>query len=217
MNAFAHAGLAPLRGTSVLGAIAAALLTSSLGFSTTEAMTVLASMSVLSGAAAPAIGDYIARAQDVRARNDVDAIATALVNLVNDVGTMPQPGIEPPVLLVSGGHVPRVSNAAADLWAITVDNVRARRLDGYLIDNTIACPVRGGSSRTGWRGPYLNRLDSDPWGNRYAVNVGVLERRAGSAVVVLSAGPDEVVDTPFEQVGLPDARDDVRALVTRTD
>ena len=48
---------------------------------------------------------------------------------------------------------------------------------------------------------------TDPWGNRYMVNVGALSglphndatARVGRAVWVLSAGPNGIVETPFDQ------------------
>lgn len=60
----------------------------------------------------------------------------------------------------------------------------------------------------GWRGPYLDELTTDPWGNRYAANVFALykdprsENNAEiytSAVVCYSAGPDSGIDTVFNQ------------------
>lgn len=60
----------------------------------------------------------------------------------------------------------------------------------------------------GWRGPYLDELTTDPWGNRYASNVFALykdpESKSNdeiytSAVVCYSAGPDSGIDTVFNQ------------------
>jgi len=60
----------------------------------------------------------------------------------------------------------------------------------------------------GWRGPYLDELTTDPWGNRYAVNSFALYKPPSSqsndtiyssAVVCYSAGPDQGVDTVFNQ------------------
>jgi len=54
----------------------------------------------------------------------------------------------------------------------------------------------------GWHGPYFNKFMPDPWGNRYQSNVFALHSYAGniytSAVIVLSAGPNGVVDTRFD-------------------
>ncbi len=60
----------------------------------------------------------------------------------------------------------------------------------------------------GWRGPYLDELTADPWGNRYMVNSFALHKPASSqandtifssAVVCYSAGPDSGIDTVFNQ------------------
>ncbi len=60
----------------------------------------------------------------------------------------------------------------------------------------------------GWRGPYLDELTTDPWGNRYASNVFALFKHPESesndeintsAVVCYSAGPDSGIDTVFNQ------------------
>lgn len=85
----------------------------------------------------------------------------------------------------------------------------------------------GFNAEFSWRGPYMTApIDPDPWGNRYAVNVKYLDARAdGSAggnnsdssteakggytadVIVLSAGPDEEVDTNFNHTEQPQTAD----------
>ena len=74
-----------------------------------------------------------------------------------------------------------------------------------------------------WRGPYLSdAVDPDPWGNRYMVNVFAMYHPQGddsdgfaSAVVCYSAGPDEEVDTNFNQpAGWITGDDDYATLVT---
>ncbi|MEX1127784.1 MAG: hypothetical protein WEB50_04380 [Vicinamibacterales bacterium] len=39
-------------------------------------------------------------------------------------------------------------------------------------------------------------VDEDPWANAYVVNTGV---GAGQAIWILSAGPNGIIETPFEQ------------------
>ena len=60
----------------------------------------------------------------------------------------------------------------------------------------------------GWRGPYVDWLSADPWGNRYSVNTFALYSPSASnsnddifssAVAVHSAGANERVDTYFNQ------------------
>jgi type II secretory pathway pseudopilin PulG len=86
-----------------------------------------------------------------------------------------------------------------------------------------------------WRGAYLrSALDSDPWGSRYAVNVAFLDPRLDATpttisgitagfttaaylrldVFVLSAGPDEEIDTQSAQDGAVPGDDDFIYLVS---
>ncbi|HXH25966.1 MAG TPA: hypothetical protein VNI78_11990 [Vicinamibacterales bacterium] len=83
-----------------------------------------------------------------------------------------------------------------------------------------------------WRGPYLRGpVDPDPWGNRYAVNVAFLDPQPTATltgigggfgpadyprldVFVLSAGPDEEIDTPFAQDGAVPGDDDFIYVVS---
>jgi type II secretory pathway pseudopilin PulG len=83
-----------------------------------------------------------------------------------------------------------------------------------------------------WRGAYLRgAVDPDPWGNRYAVNVAFLDPSATAAVAgitagfattdyprldvfVLSAGPDEEIDTRSAQDGAVPGDDDFIYVVS---
>jgi type II secretory pathway pseudopilin PulG len=85
-----------------------------------------------------------------------------------------------------------------------------------------------------WRGPYLRGpVDPDPWGNRYAVNVAFLDPSPTAAITsgitagfsaaadyprldvfVLSAGPDEEIDTNSAQDGALPGDDDVIFIVS---
>jgi hypothetical protein len=97
-------------------------------------------------------------------------------------------------------------------------------LEGHFVDNIVtnssaqsAYPLRGfviADASRGWNGPYVDRLPkTDPWGNKYMINVqefgtkhvreahGIrgqpLPRRV---VVVLSAGPNRQIETSSEQL-----------------
>lgn len=78
-----------------------------------------------------------------------------------------------------------------------------------------AYDLSGGNT---WRGAYLDSpVDPDPWGNRYAVNVKYLQQPADTKndTVVLSAGPDEQVDTDFEEDGITPGDDDIIVVIQR--
>ena len=92
----------------------------------------------------------------------------------------------------------------------------------------VTFPAAGGPRPgLGWRGGYLSTATGpDPWGNRYAVNVGFLKPSTTTAisnitagfatsdyprldVFVLSAGPDEEIDTRSAQDGAVPGDDDI--------
>ncbi len=85
----------------------------------------------------------------------------------------------------------------------------------------------GFNSEFAWRGPYITApIDPDPWGNRYAANVGFLDPRVDTEnadptdngwmndCVVISAGPDEEIDTVAVTDGLTPGDDDILYTVS---
>ncbi len=100
--------------------------------------------------------------------------------------------------------------------------------DAYDPDPLFANRASGGfNSEFSWRGPYLTSpVDPDPWGNRYASNVKFLDARADTGnttpasngfaedVVVLSAGPDEEIDSAWAADGLTPGDDDLLYTVS---
>jgi hypothetical protein len=81
----------------------------------------------------------------------------------------------------------------------------------------------------GWRGPYFNQLNADPWGTRYSVNTfglhsgtdGATDNVFMTAVVCISFGPDKGADTEANMPGPPTAGpvyaiggDDVAAILS---
>ena len=102
-------------------------------------------------------------------------------------------------------------------------------------DPTFARDESGGfNSEFSWRGPYMTApIDPDPWGNRYAVNVKYLDPIADSDpddpagnqatqggcgytydTVVISAGPDEEIDTLYAVDGLTPGDDDIMYTIS---
>jgi hypothetical protein len=186
------------------------------GFSAAEVTTVLTALTVLSGVAAPAVNDYVEDAKLIRARSDVRTIAVSLVRLFNDVGT---PRARSTAwaehdLLVGAGEIPETAGGEASAWGRRTTSERIGLLDDHLIINKAGYLPLEPRLRTGWRGAYLqDPIAADPWGHRYQVNVGALRSRHFDTVV-LSAGPDGIVQSPFEYDGLSTAGDDVVAVVS---
>jgi hypothetical protein len=82
-------------------------------------------------------------------------------------------------------------------------------MEDFLLTNACELPLKRAGIGMGWNGPYFNsQLGSDPWGNQYLVNVSFLDTQAGAgdaegsarkAVLVISAGPNQIIETPFSQ------------------
>ena len=95
------------------------------------------------------------------------------------------------------------------LASLLISSAQAQDAPG-LMRMVVPFPPGGG---TEWRGAYLTSpVDPDPWGNRYAVNVEFLTGGTQD-VVVMSAGPDEQVDSPYAGDGLTAGDDDLFVLV----
>jgi type II secretory pathway pseudopilin PulG len=130
-------------------------------------------------------------------------------------------------------------------WADPVGTpVTVDLMADHLITNAVSYPVPtqasfgvgGPQFGTGWRGAYISTIGADPWGNRYAANtvfLGVASDSNTAAeegvanggwtrdVIVLSAGRDSTIQTPFAGTatggsGAGSANDDVFYTVTGT-
>ena len=128
-------------------------------------------------------------------------------------------------VLMSGGDVPACADSVPDespgsaspgrpnqfgrgnpmqAWT-AISNVD--RLDEHLRFNGRAYPMGLSGPGTGWNGPYVTtEITGDPWGHAYLINTGFLRSlppRPGwcttCAVFVLSAGPNGLIETPFQQ------------------
>lgn len=167
-------------------------------------------------------------------------------------------------LLISDGDVPSLGNSvlgetywtqtiASGLWVDTFSNHLIENNPGETLakryrnptDITVAAIgnidfARGESSGFNaphaWRGAYLRGpVETDPWGNRYAVNVAFLDPRLDAApvavngvitagfgtatyprldVFAISAGPDEEIDTKSAQDGAVAGDDDFIYVVS---
>ncbi len=197
-------------------------LSTSAGLSLVEVAIVLSVMAMVAGVIAPAGMGLVAQARDVRVAHDCDAIRQAVLTMVTDLGrTDLRLGVAGArvELLVTGGEVPQAADPATGAWTRGVDASGAvDLLDRHLVFNEPAgnpgyswlTPSRSGGP--GWRGAYLKAdIGADPWGRRYAVNVKYLGRKRD--VLVLSAGADGLVETPFEARNVKYGGDDIAALV----
>lgn len=173
-------------------------------------------MAVLSGMMSPSVRDYVADAKMVKASSDVRVIATTLGLFADDLGAESRRpgGWRTYTLLVSAGATPGIAPTGDARWAMPAGGAGAGSLDGHLVTNAAGYTPYSESTGFGWRGAYISdHVGSDPWGYRYAINVG--GGAAGNIdMIVLSGGPNGVIETPFERDGITAGGDDVLALVS---
>jgi type II secretory pathway pseudopilin PulG len=206
------------------------------GMSLVEVSIVLMAVAILTAVAAPAASRTLDRARVARALADAEALKEAMVLWGADLGsyggfvTDGTASNNPPVeLAVTDGDTPvEVSFDGDEQWispvALTPDPgfVITDFIENHLVLNnpfggaaTDAYPLVGGNS---WRGAYMDTpLDADPWGNRYGINVKFLKAPSNTKndVIVLSAGPDEQIDTAFQVDGIFPGDDDIVVMIAR--
>jgi prepilin-type N-terminal cleavage/methylation domain-containing protein len=183
------------------------------GFTLVELTVVLAVIVTLALILTPSVTTFISESRQARARTDCQMIASAVVGFYRDTGFFPQwaqaqaggPGPAPQrlQLLVTPGALP--AEVAPSPWTTGTSGLLADQLTA----NGPGYTMRTVTSTIGWNGPYVSsEFRPDPWGNRYIVNIGLVETSAGvvnelgqpkAAVWVLSAGPNRIIETPFLQ------------------
>lgn len=188
-------------------------------------LMLIVSMSMVA-ALVPTIASTVRRAETVAATSAMTDIRNQIIKTLVDInyknftidgeknGTVVQ-------LLVSDGDTPRECTAGATAcasWQAAVDDGTGLSdfIERHLVTNNPRGDVLNDYPVTGnniWKGPYLNSPnDPDPWGNRYMINVQFLGNDTND-VVVLSAGPDEVIDTAFTANPIVVGGDDIIVLV----
>src|SRR5262245_62747581 len=128
---------------------------------------------------APEVDAVAGRAARTAALADVNAIGVALRSAIKDAGEgiFGAPG-EAAHWMFGPGVLPR-DNASASHRGVPLSSV--------LLSN--------GAKAADWRGPYLERVPIDPWGRAYIVRLN--GGHAHQPMLILSAGPDGVLNTTF--------------------
>jgi hypothetical protein len=183
------------------------------GYSLAETTIILSAMTVLTATAAPSIMDYVAQARGIKVRGDVQVLTGALARLLFDVSSIHAGSTgQSPDLLVGPGDAAESAEPDAQYWSTAMDGKRVQALVDHLVTNDVGyTPRQGVGFAKGWQGPYVDFVPVDPWGHRYGVNVGFMG--ADASVVVLSAGPNGLVETPFYLKAFKLEGDDVLGLL----
>ena len=176
------------------------------GFTMMEIIVVLAVVGVMAAVLSPMILNYVDDARKAKAERDVKVLAGLIVQLTRDTQHFPMyfdgtkttgtPDIE---LLFGPGNDPVDNSTSGQAWLGTT---KKDDLANHLIINK-----PGGASNTNkysttgrfsWKGPYLDQLTVDPWGNRYLVNIkngNPGDAAPGKVIWVLSGGPNGKIET----------------------
>jgi type II secretory pathway pseudopilin PulG len=196
------------------------------GVSLVEATIIVTIAAILSAAAAPVASRTIDRARLTRAAEDATAIKTAINNLLLEFTSFTPftssgvNGGDTIEVLVSDGDIPFTAIGATswdDVVTCCAAAVDVDFLERHLVTNTLPAGAYTTGGGTPWRGAYISApVDPDPWGNRYAVNVEYLRTAPTSNdVFVLSAGPDQEINTAYTVNGAVPGEDDIIAVIRR--
>ncbi|NKB87548.1 MAG: hypothetical protein GKS06_04955 [Acidobacteria bacterium] len=127
-------------------------------------------------------------------------------------------------LLVTSGDIPALGPEGDELWLTPPDGQWVDFMEYFLVSNT---PGDDSGRRfptladcgdaivdlfegiRAWQGAYMGAGAGDPWGNRYAINTHLLTQTTGEDIVILSAGPDQEIDSTFYMDGFVPGDDDV--------
>ncbi len=176
------------------------------GFTLIEVIVAIAVVAILAGIITPSVVKHLDDSKHSRAQNDCLVIGSALGSFYKDLGRWPNMNASGAVgvtLLVSQGNTPAVASGVST-WnsatALTSVDLLSNHLSANSPKTQTANKYPASGSEFVWRGPYQTDFPPDPWGNRYAVNIGnmlVSTATTSNAVWVLSAGRDGIIQTPW--------------------
>jgi prepilin-type N-terminal cleavage/methylation domain-containing protein len=173
------------------------------GFTLIEVIVAIAVVAILAGIITPSVIKHLEDSRRARALNDCGVIGATVASFYKDLGRLPNAPVpaDATFVLVGTGNTPAAANANANNWITATTAANADLLYNHLGQNrpknvaANAYSVVAGSELI-WRGPYQGSFPPDPWGNRYAVNIGA-SLNAAYSILVLSAGPNGTVETAF--------------------
>ncbi|MBI3327361.1 MAG: type II secretion system protein GspG [Nitrospinae bacterium] len=185
------------------------------GFTLIELVVVLAVIALLAATLTPLVTRYIQDARIQRAQNEVQVIGAAIQKFEQDLGRFPffsngagtlREADQDVVVLQGPGDMP-TEDTASNWTSSTVTGCKATtcvrgELAEQLIKNTPAYPTtRSEGKPFVWKGPFLDKLQTDPWGNKYLINIQNVRSDKSFAAIILSAGANGKVETAFEPTG----------------
>ena len=179
------------------------------GFTLIELAVVLAIIAVLAAVLTPLVTGYIEEARGTRAASDLRAIAQAYRLHNRDTSKYPvfESGTAVSAVsttMIGAGNAPDAGTALG--WSVLSTGAS---IDTYLNTNQLGLDTSGNfrGGRTAYRGPYLETIGSDPWGNAFLVTATPLQAGDTDVGFAISAGPNGTLDTDYSSTD-PTAGDD---------
>jgi len=169
----------------------------SAGLTLLEVLGVLATIAILLSISAPMVFHAVHEAKVRQAQATMRAIQLGITAFVRDTGRLPGQN-EGAATLRGPGALPSAASAQSACTG------HSARLADYLLKNP---------NYSGWRGPYLHGLRSDPWGRAFFVTIGAASTKPRGNVWILSAGPNGKCET--EPADTRPQGDDIGLLVQR--
>ena len=192
-----------------------------------EIIVILAVLSILVATLTPVVLKYVADAQLNRAKSDVSQISTAFTALIQDTGQYPGNSLADANFLCGPGSIAAMDTGVTG-WAANLTGAAATSCktsaatstldslsNNLIVNNPNEDGTVGGatdyktSGNKKWKGPYVQSLNEDPWGNAYQVNFSTLIGSDTNPTWVISAGPDAKFQTSASDSVLKSGSDDI--------
>jgi prepilin-type N-terminal cleavage/methylation domain-containing protein len=169
------------------------------GIGLIEMVVVLAIIAILAAVLTPIITSYVDRARLNAANSDVKNIAAAILQYNTDTKVWPIyktnadiPNGNAYDVASTPGDTPSLAGSATGWTSGILSGTTS--LDLLLNSDFLALPTTGPRA---WKGAYL-QIGSDPWGSAYFVTTANLKPDSTFAAYVISAGPNQAIETPYQ-------------------
>jgi len=174
------------------------LLLTNKAFTLVEIIVILAVVSILVAIVTPTVLKYISEAQESRAEEDVRNLSVVINDLIKDTGQYP--GSKLPV--VGGVQTTYMCGPGTKLGGAWGDGITCADITMHIVENDPSQDGNVGSTgdyrttgRRKYKGPYVQIINEDPWGNAYQINATTLIGGNTSPTWIISAGPNGTFDT----------------------
>ncbi len=182
------------------------------GFTLVEVVVVLAVVAILAAILTPNIVKNIEDSKIARANNETQVIAAALASFYKDLGRWPTANgsdlTDSIQLLYGEGDTPGIQGggvAQEQFWLADGSGWGANLCDTFQNQLVANDPGNGATDypddntsprpELRWRGPYINEVKADPWGNHYSCNIWYTYNTTTNFVGIWSAGQDRTSNT----------------------